>query len=185
MKTSLPPLPGPCGPCRAWRHRDCTGRARGCTCWSCPGRFSQIITEATAMARSSYTEAHQARAMVAELVSLLTQNRARMEAAAAKARRGAPAYCSECHTEIFRSPMGGLRQTCSGRCRTARYRRLHSQKRASAFSGPAAIPASAPAARVATAASRPKPVPMPVPMPDFATPAGSVLEKFLRTGSSW
>jgi hypothetical protein len=199
---------GRCGPCRRLRHRDCTGRASGCACWACPGRYAGIVRDAQAIARSSFTEEHEARAMVGTLLGLLSQRYAREQGDARGARRR-PQHCAECGGPLDPIPHGRHRITCSGTCRNKRYKRRaqgvpatslpvlierwQAAQRArgardtarSAANSASLAPVSAAPDPARKTAPRPEPVPVPSPMPDFVTPVGSVLEKYLRTGRSW
>jgi hypothetical protein len=124
-----------------------------------------------------------------EMLAIHAQRYIRLQAIAVSPP--VPAFCARCGKKIMQSRFGRKRHWCSERCKS-RAKRERAAQRAreardtprSAASSASLVPAPAAPALARKTAPRPEPVPVPAPVPDFVTPAGSVLEKYLRTGKS-
>ena len=182
------PLRVRCRQCARVRHDLCEGRESGCRCTACPGRYKEITHDASLRHHDP---------LVQELLALLSQRQLhRYRIASFPA---VPAgRCPVCGKLVIQSSFGRRKVTCSPAHRTAlwRIRRKaageppqtpqrkepqQDQELAGRPPGPSAMPE--PAGRSGSPGALPGSSQGPVP--EFMTPAGSVLEQYLRTGRSW
>lgn len=128
MLAPAPPLTIKCGPCVRIDHANCTGRASGCRCNLCPGRHAEIMADARHRAATSNSTG-LLRQSVEELLALMAQKNSWFQAMAAKPTRAS--FCPECGERLVILPWGRPRETCSRRCRNARYWRRRKERLAS------------------------------------------------------